>query len=227
VWPLQIQNASSPPNLSILIIDHTINHLIDRIGNRIINQITKPIIKYIIEYIITRVIIEYIITRVIIEYIITRVIDYTIPPTSNPTSNPTTNPDISPAINPTSTLISTPTLIIRKYVNILRTGAWLGHHIDHCVAPFLIVRCFFMPGRIIRRTINLYQGKSSGVILLLDNVKAGNPCLLQAAASIFHRGSLEGFNPVRFDMRKNMDYEHGILPGFEEKHLSQIHHPFS
>ena len=51
--------------------------------------------------------------------------------------------------------------------------------------------------------------------MLLEDIEAGNTRFLQAVTGIFKRGSPEGFNPVRLNMNKNMNYEHPVLlPSF-------------
>lgn len=84
------------------------------------------------------------------------------------------------------------------------------------------MRGLLMPGRIIRCAVDLQQDKARRIILLLDEIKAGNAGLFQAAAGIFNGGCLECLDLIRFDMGKNMDYIHGSLLGLKGKHLNEL-----
>ena len=64
---------------------------------------------------------------------------------------------------------------------------------------------FLVPGRVVRRAVDLDQHEAGRVIGLLDHVEAGNAWLFEAVASILQRGGLESLDLVRFDVNMNVD----------------------
>ena len=106
------------------------------------------------------------------------------------------------------TSFSSPTGIVGKDVGEFDAGARLGHHVRHRVTPGLVMRCFLVPGGVVRRAINLDQDKVCRIIRLLDHIKARDAWLLDAVASVFDRRLAKGLHTFRLDVRVNMDDEH-------------------
>lgn len=106
---------------------------------------------------------------------------------------------------------SIPAVLVGKDIAILDAGAGLGHHAGDGVAPGLVVGRFFVAGRVVGRAIDLDEDKPGGIVLLLNDVKAGDAWLLDAVAGVFNSGSFEGIDLVGFDVDKNVYDIHANL----------------
>jgi len=105
----------------------------------------------------------------------------------------------------------TPALFVRDNVSVFNTCARLGHHILDGITPFLIVRRFLVPGRIIWSAVDFDQDKARRVVLLLEDIESRDTRFLYAVTGVLNGGGPEGFNPIGLNMGKNMDYKHNIL----------------
>src|SRR5450755_1332125 len=92
-------------------------------------------------------------------------------------------------------------------------GAWLLEHVAHRFRPGEVVRGLLMLGGRGGVAIDFVQDESGGVVLLLEEIEAGDAGFFGAVLGVDGGGLLESVDEFGFDARLNDEDVHASIIG--------------
>src|SRR5581483_9202623 len=100
-----------------------------------------------------------------------------------------------------------PILCGGKYLGALHRDPRLGHHGSHGVTPDLVMPGFLVRGGSLGGAIGFDENEARGIVLVLDDIEAGDARLLDAGGGVGKRGLFESVDAIGFDVNLNVDDE--------------------
>ena len=92
------------------------------------------------------------------------------------------------------------------------------HHFGYSIAPFRVMRRFFVLRRSFRCTVDLNQNETSSIVNLLHNIESRNSRFLHACLCIFNGRQPEGLDVLGLYLDMYMNNQHRVFI-----HLASLH----